>query len=213
MELEIDIFSDVVCPWCFIGKRRLAAALAELRRERPEIAPKVAWRAFFLNPDTPRDGEPYWPFMVRKFGSEAEVRRLQQRVLAAGNETGIDFRFDRIAVRPNTLDAHRLIRHAQGQGEAEPLVERLFSAFFLEGENLSDRATLARLAAECGLGEDDVRRYLDSDAGESEVRGEAGQARGIGGVPFFIFDRGIGISGAQPPAVLLSAIERALSAR
>lgn len=213
--LVIDIVSDVVCPWCFIGKHRLQAALKELREEQPEISPAIRWLPYFLNPDTPAQGEPYLPFLERKFGGSDQLAQIQGRMADAGRSAGVEFNFERIRLRPNTLRAHRLIHRVQQQeGDANTLVERLFSAHFQHGEDIGDVAVLARIAGECGKEEGALGAYLVSDEDEEEIRRQAGRARdmGITGVPFFIFGRRIGIGGAQTPDVLLQAIRRSLAA-
>jgi predicted DsbA family dithiol-disulfide isomerase len=213
-ELQIDIVSDVVCPWCFIGKRRLEAALQLLRAERPDVAPRIRWLPYFLNPDTPEEGEPYRPFIERKFGGPEKLAQIQAHVAEAGRTAGIDFAFERIALRANTLRAHRLIHRAQKTGNADALVERLFAAHFLLGENVGDAAVLARLAGECGEDESAALAYLLSgeDAAEVRAQAERGQRMGISGVPFFILDGRLGIGGAQPPEVLLDALRQSLNA-
>ena len=211
-ELKIDIVSDVVCPWCFIGKRRLEDALRRLRAERPDVAPTIRWLPYFLNPDTPDSGEPYRPFLERKFGGPEKLAQLWAQIAAAGRTAGIEFAFERIEVRANTLRAHRLIHRAQEKGHADALVERLFAAQFLQGENVGDAAVLARLAGECGDDEAAALAYLRSEADAGAVRAqvERAQRMGVTGVPFFIFAGRYGIGGAQPPEVLLDALRRTL---
>ena len=211
-ELAIDIVSDVVCPWCFIGKRRLEDALRRLRAERPDVAPTIRWLPYFLNPDTPDSGEPYRPFLERKFGGPEKLAQLLAQIAAAGRTAGIEFAFERIEVRANTLRAHRLIHRAQEKGHADALVERLFAAQFLQGENVGDAAVLARLAGECGDDEAAALAYLRSkaDAGAVRAQVERAQRMGVTGVPFFIFAGRYGIGGAQPPEVLLDALRRTL---
>ncbi|MBK7134818.1 MAG: DsbA family oxidoreductase [Rhodocyclales bacterium] len=211
-ELAIDIVSDVVCPWCFIGKRRLEDALRRLRAERPDVAPTIRWLPYFLNPDTPDSGEPYRPFLERKFGGPEKLAQLLAQIAAAGRTAGIEFAFERIEVRANTLRAHRLIHRAQEKGHADALVERLFAAQFLQGENVGDAAVLARLAGECGDDEAAALAYLRSEADAGAVRAqvERAQRMGVTGVPFFIFAGRYGIGGAQPPEVLLDALRRSL---
>lgn len=206
--LTVDIVADIVCPWCFIGKRRIETAVAMVRRERPDFACQTRWRPFFLNPDTPPEGEPYLPFLERKFGSRAAVEALFQRVRDAGQAYGIDYAFERIALRANTLRAHRLIRWAQRQGPADALVERLFVAQFQRGEHVGDIALLAGIAGECGLAADAAARYLDSDEDEAAVREEERglRALGIRMVPTFILPGGKVIVGAEDPAVLAAAM-------
>jgi predicted DsbA family dithiol-disulfide isomerase len=214
--LQIDVVSDVVCPWCFIGKRHLDRALELWSAEQPAGAVTIRWRPFFLNADTPAAGEPYRPFLEKKFGGAKQVEELWQRVSEAGRRAGIEFAFDRIELRANTLDAHRLIHHAQtGVGAdatvTERLVEALFAAQFLEGRHVGDRAVLADVAVACGLDRDAVLRYLDSDADAAAVRAGAleAQRKGVNGVPFFIFNNRLAASGAQPPEALLQAMRQA----
>jgi predicted DsbA family dithiol-disulfide isomerase len=211
--LVVDVVSDIVCPWCLIGKRKLERALSDLQRAEPSLDVKVRWHPFQLNPDLPADGMPRASYVARKFGASARAADVYARVASAGESVGIPFRFDRIERQPNTFDGHRLLAWAQRQGDANALVERLFSAFFLEGIDVGDRAELARLAALCGWSEDDARRALDSDAMREEVENESREALDVGiqGVPFFIFNGRIAVSGAQEPAVLLKAITAALA--
>lgn len=212
--LAIDVVSDVVCPWCFIGKHRLAAALQQLRTERPEITPTIRWLPYFLNPDTPEEGEPYRSFLEKKFGGPEKLARIQRQVAEAGRSAGIEFEFDRIEVRANTLRAHRLIHWAQRKGDAGALVERLFSAHFQRGENIGDVDALVRITAECAHDEAAVRAYLVSSEDADEIRAQAEKAQrmGISGVPFFIFNGRVGIGGAQPLDVLQDAMRQSLDA-
>jgi predicted DsbA family dithiol-disulfide isomerase len=212
--LSIDIVSDVVCPWCFIGKHRLEAALQLLRAERPDIAPAIRWLPYFLNPDTPEEGEPYRPFLEKKFGGPEKLAQIWAQIAEAGSSAGIEFEFDRIELRANTLRAHRLIHLAQREGDAGALVERLFGAHFQRGEHIGDVAVLARIAAECGHDEAAVRAYLASSEAAGEIRAQAEKAQrmGISGVPFFIFNGRIGMGGAQAPDVLLDAMRQSLDA-
>jgi predicted DsbA family dithiol-disulfide isomerase len=209
--LMIDVISDVVCPWCFIGKRNLRTALQQISIEQPQIKPAVSWLPFFLNPETSLQGEPYRPFLEKKFGGAAQVDAAWARITAAGKQAGIDFAFDKIKLRANTLNAHRLIHRFQQHGDAERLVERLFEANFLRGEHIGDVEVLAAIAEECGDDSAAVRSYLDSQEGKAEVISLAVQAQesGIGGVPFFIFNQRLALSGAQPPEVFIDAIRQA----
>jgi len=211
-ELAIDIVSDVVCPWCFIGKRRLEAALQELKRERPDVTPRIRWLPFFLNPDTPEAGEPYRPFLEKKFGGPEKLAQIWAQVSEAGRTAGIEFAFERIEQRANTLKAHRLIHRAQAQGDAGPLVERLFAAQFLEGQHVGDAAVLARLAAECGDDEAAALAYLQGGEDAEAVLAQFGRAQqmGITGVPFFILAGRYGVGGAQAPELMLTALHRCL---
>jgi predicted DsbA family dithiol-disulfide isomerase len=212
--LTIDIVSDVVCPWCYVGKRRLEAALARLAAQAPQVRPFVSWHPFQLNPDMPRSGIDRREYLERKFGGAARADQVYERVRAAGRSVGIAFAFERIERQPNTLDAHRLIAWAQAQGDADALVERLFRAYFLEGGYVGDRETLATLAGDAGYDSDAARLYLASDEGLAAVAGMDRRVRelGVDGVPFFIFEGRVAVSGAQEPEALLDAIEQARSA-
>jgi predicted DsbA family dithiol-disulfide isomerase len=206
--LVIDVVSDVVCPWCYIGKRHLEAALAGF----PEAAGTVVrWHPFELNPDLPAEGVDRKGYLEAKFGGPARAAEIYARVREAGVRAGIAFDFDAIARQPNTREAHRLIAWSQAQGDAGPLVERLFRAYFLEGRFIGDRATLAALAAEAGFDAEAARAWLASGEGADAIEAAEARARslGIGGVPFFIFDGKVGLSGAQPPEAIREAIAQA----
>ena len=208
----IDVVSDIVCPWCLIGTRRLAAAVALVRSEHPDFQYVVRWRPFFLNPDTPPEGEPYLPFLEKKFGGRAQVEAIFDRVRAAGAPYGLTYAFEKIALRANTLNAHRLLHWAQGQGSVEALVERLFVAQFQRGEYVGDVEVLTAIATECGYDARSVRDYLVSDEDVAAVRAEeaAIRAMGISMVPTFILPDGQIIVGAEDPAILADGISRAL---
>ncbi|MBK9026584.1 DSBA oxidoreductase [Candidatus Propionivibrio aalborgensis] len=218
MNVSIDIVSDLVCPWCFIGKHRMTGAVALVREKFPETRFRLNWLPFFLNPDTPPEGEPYRAFLEAKFGGKEQVSSLQKVVTEAGRDTGVEFDFERISIRPNTLRAHRLIYRAQSTGrqpaEIEALVERLFVAHFQRGEDIGDIATLAEIAAECGDRMDDVTEYLESTMDVDQVRslfdGISGQ--GISGVPLFVIQDRLAVPGAQSSAVLAAAILQAMEA-
>jgi predicted DsbA family dithiol-disulfide isomerase len=215
-ELTIDVVSDVVCPWCFIGKHHLDRALQLWHAEQPQCAVAVRWHPFFLNPDTPESGEPYRPFLEKKFGGPEKLAEIWQRVSDAGRTAGIEFAFEKIELRANTLNAHRLIHHAQKVGSdgtaVNKLVEGLFAAQFLEGRHLGERAVLAAVAGESGMDTDAVQGYLDSTEDADEVRAAAAEMHrmGIGGVPFFIFNKRLAASGAQPPEALVKAMREAM---
>lgn len=212
--LTIEVVSDVVCPWCFIGLRRLSMAIAEVRTECPDFTCRKRWLPFFLNPHTPPEGEPYLPFIIDKFGSREAVEALFGRVRAAGQPYGIAYAFEKIALRANTLQAHRLIHWAQQQGDAEGLVERLFAAQFQRGEHVGDVGLLAAIAGECGYSADDATAYLASTQDVEAVRAMEADIRqaGIRQVPTFIVDRREIVVGAEDPRVLAEAIRRALAA-
>lgn len=211
--LHIDIVSDVVCPWCFIGAHRLAAATQALRAARPGARVALRWLPYFLNPDTPVEGEPYRPFLEMKFGGPAKLAQLWARLEEAGASAGVEFAFERIAVRPNTLRAHRLIHRAQQQGgEAGALVEALFRAHFQRGEHIGEVDALARIAAEAGVDTRGLAEYLAGDEDADEVREQARRALeiGVSGVPCFLIGGRLAVAGAQPPAVLEQAMRRVL---
>jgi len=212
----IDVVSDVVCPWCYVGKRRLEAALARLREAEPDLPVAVRWHPFQLNPDLPREGVDRRGYLEAKFGGPARAQEIYARVSAAGATVGIPFAFDAIERQPNTLDAHRLIAWAQSRREGDPdaLVERLFRAYFLDGRFLGDRETLVATAADAGYDPDDARRFLASDELADAIAGADERARslGVSGVPFFIFGGKTALSGAHEPETLLDAIAQARAA-
>ena len=213
-DLIVDIVSDVVCPWCYIGKRKLETALAELRVREPGLAILRRWHPFQLNPDLPRDGIARADYLEAKFGGKAQASAVYARVRAAGADVGIPFEFDRIDRQPNTLDAHRLIAWAQQRADGattDALVEHLFRAYFIEGRRLTDADQLIEIARQSGFPESEVREMLASTAGRSDVEAEDREAHavGIGGVPFFIFNGKTAVSGAHDPATLLEAIAAA----
>jgi len=207
--VQIEIFSDVVCPWCFIGKRRLEEALRRLAASGNRGAPpRVQWRAFQLNPWLPPGGMERAEYVTRKFGSAAGG--VYTRVAGVGSQVGIGFAFDRIARQPNTVDAHRLIRLAGEEQRQDAVVETLFRAYFLEGADLSSTAVLLGLAQRAGLDPERAQACLTDEGTRAAVLDEDRQAREIGveGVPFFVFNRRLAVSGAQEPDVLLAAIDR-----
>ena len=202
----IDIVSDVICPWCFIGKRRLERALAIA----PQSGVQIMWRPFQLNPDMPPEGMDRGAYLQAKFGA-ARGGPMYDRVRDAGAEDGIAFAFDRIKRTPNTIKPHRLIRWAGNAGLQDAVVEALFQAYFLAGEDLSDDATLIRIAHGAGCDADAVAAYLAGDEDSDQIRAEDAFARqaGISGVPCFIVDHKFAISGAQPPAAFLEIFDLA----
>jgi predicted DsbA family dithiol-disulfide isomerase len=193
--MRIDIVSDVICPWCYIGKRRLAQAL----QQRPEVEAEILWHPFQLNPDMPPEGMARDRYIAAKFGGGQHANRIYQNVTEVGATVGIPFHFERIQVTPSTRDAHRLIRRATEAGDADPLVEALFNAYFIEGRNIGDRVILAEIAQKAGLDGEEAARFLASPDGAEEVVAEDMSARriGINAVPCFIFERKYVVSGAQ----------------
>src|ERR1700704_4187456 len=209
--MNIEIWSDVVCPWCYIGKRRFETALARFAH-RDDV--EVVWRSFELDPTAPRiRTEDNATRLAAKYGMSREQAlanhtRLTQLAVAEGLE--FDFEKSRSG---NTLDAHRLLHLARERGVQDDVKERLFRAYFTEGEAIGDPETLVRLVSEAGIPAADAQALLNSDAYAEAVRAEESEARelGVNGVPFFVVDRRYGVSGAQPPDVLLQTLERAWS--
>jgi predicted DsbA family dithiol-disulfide isomerase len=208
-EMKVDVVSDVVCPWCFVGKRRLDAALAS--SDASSVA--VRWRPFQLDPTIPSEGLERRAYMRAKFRDDARLADVHARLSAIGAEVGIKFDFDAISRSPNTLDAHRLIRWAAASGVQEEVVKRLFSAYFEHGRDIGDRTVLTEIAAECGMDAEAVGRQFAGDDGVDAIRNEIAEAQEIGvtGVPFFIFASRFAVSGAQSADVLARALQSARS--
>jgi predicted DsbA family dithiol-disulfide isomerase len=205
MILAVDVISDVICPWCFIGKRRLEKAVAAL--DRPV---KVRWLPFQLNPTMPKEGISRREYRTRKFGSWERSLELDARVIAVGREEGIQFAFDRIERTPNTLDAHQLIGLADKEGVQDAVVEALFRAYFTEGRDISSCQTLLDVAAEAGLDRDQAEALLNSDGGLQAIKEADEMARRfrVDGVPFFVVNGTLTLSGAQQPDAFLEAFRR-----
>ncbi len=203
--MKIDIYSDTVCPWCFIGKRRLERAL----RERPQEDLEISWRAFQLNPDMPEEGMDRQRYLAAKFGGPEGARRVYDQVRAAGADENIAFDFEAIRRTANTVKSHRLIRFAAEERLQDAMVEALFQAYFLRGEDIGDQAVLTAAAEQAGLDRDMVTAYLESDAEADVIRAEDAHARQIGiqGVPTFILDNKYVLSGAHPPEVLFQLFD------
>lgn len=201
--LEVDVVSDIVCPWCYLGKRRLERALAQTGETQ------VRWRPYQLDPTIPPEGRDRAAYMAAKFPDPSRLAQAHDRLTALGAEVGIAFDFSNIRRSPNTLDAHRLIRFATQVGLGDAMVERLFADYFEHGRDIGDRAVLAEAARACGLGEVEAR--LAGEEGAAEVEGEIEQARrlGVEGVPFFIFAGRLAVSGAQSEDVFAQAIAQA----
>jgi predicted DsbA family dithiol-disulfide isomerase len=207
--LTIDIVSDVVCPWCYLGEKRLEQALAE------EAGPVVVrWRPYQLDPTIPEGGLDRAEYMEKKFGKSGRLQSVHDNLTRLGAEVGLPFAFDKITRSPNTLDAHRLIRWAASAGVQSRVVDRLFEAYFVEGRDIGDRVVLTEIAAECGLDADLVERLLAEGADSEVVRQEVEQAQamGVSGVPFFIFAGRLGVPGAQEPSALRQAMAEARQA-
>ena len=207
MILPIDVVSDVVCPWCFIGKRRLEKAIAL----RPDIPVEVRFRPYFLNPWVPREGISREEYLTLKFGSPERYRPMAERVAAAASEEGLSYRLDGIKRQPNTIDCHRLIFWAGEIGNGSAMKQRLMELYFAEGADLTDREVLIGAAAENGLDADRVRDRLggEDDVAQVEREAESAKQAGIDGVPCFILGGIVAVQGAQSPEHLAQAIERA----
>ncbi|MDQ7910607.1 DsbA family oxidoreductase [Phytohabitans sp. ZYX-F-186] len=209
--MKIEVWSDVVCPWCYIGKRRLQNALARFDHAGDV---EVTWRSFQLDPSQPRgENQPTTDMISGKYGvPPAQAKAMQDRVTGLAAEEGLTYHLDR-SLTANTFDAHRLTHFAASRDLADGIHERLFQAALVEGEAVDDTETLVRIGTGAGLPADEVRKVLDSDAYADEVRDDIRQARALGanGVPFFVFDRTYGISGAQPIEVFLATLEKAAS--
>ncbi|HEY8579606.1 MAG TPA: DsbA family oxidoreductase [Beijerinckiaceae bacterium] len=205
--IEIDVVSDVVCPWCFIGKKRLEQA----RALAPDLDVVVRWRPYQLDPTIPPGGIPRKEYLERKFGPD-RAAQMHARLEAAGADAGVDFAFDRIERSPNTLDAHRVIRWAAEAGAQDAVKSRLLTLYFMEGADVGDAATLAGAAADCGMDEAAVRARLATDEDVDAVKAdiETAQRMGVNGVPFFIIDGRYGLSGAQPAETIVAAMREAL---
>lgn len=204
--MRIEIVSDVICPWCFIGKRRLEKALAR----RPDIMFEIGWRPFQLNPDMPKEGADRRAYLEAKFGGPARAKEIYARLAAEGAKEAIPFDFERIKRTPNTLAAHSLLRWALSAGVQNELKERLFRLYFLEGLDIGDHQVLADAAAAEGMDGALVKSLLDEGRDADLIQSEDRMARelGVTGVPFFIFERRYGVPGAQDPEVLLQVIDK-----
>jgi predicted DsbA family dithiol-disulfide isomerase len=204
--VRIDVISDVVCPWCFIGKRRLEKALAL----KPGILVEVHWQPYFLNDWIPREGIAREDYLTKKFGSPERYKGIAQRVSAAAAAEGLTYASDKMKRQPNTLDCHRLIHWAEAIGKAAEMKQKLMDLYFTQGADLTDCETLVKAAADVGLGAGDVRKRLASDEDIAQIEQEAQAAKeaGIDGVPCFIFGGKFSVSGAQAPEYLADAIER-----
>ena len=210
MTLQIDVISDVVCPWCFIGQKRLARALEMYRRRNPDAEPPaVVWHPFQLNPGLPVEGVDRAEYLERKFGSRSQD--IYARVSAVGAQVGIPFAFDKVVRQPNTLAAHSLITLAADAGNQDRVVEAFFHAYFIDGRDLTSHETLVEVATSAGLARDDVEQCLASAEARAHVQSEDEEARrlGVDGVPFFIFNRRYALSGAQEPDTLLDTMLKA----
>ena len=205
--IRIDIVSDVVCPWCYLGKARLDLAIAEVQ---DEVGVEVHWRPFQLNPDNPPEGVDHKAALAAKLGGQDKVDAAHGMLTGLGKEVGIDFDFDAVTIGPNTMDAHRLLlwAHAEDREMQNRMVLGFFKAYFEEGRNLADSAVLLDVAEAAGMDRVVAERLLASEADRDTIRAEiqSAQQMGVSGVPFFIFDQQYAVSGAQTPDVLAGAL-------
>jgi predicted DsbA family dithiol-disulfide isomerase len=204
--LQIDIVSDVVCPWCYIGKRRIENALALV----PDVPVEVNWRPFFLNPWVPREGISRDDYLTAKFGSVDAYKAIAGRVVAAAADEGLEYNADRVRRQPNTIDCHRLIHWADVEGKAAAMKQRLMELYFRDGGDLTDVNVLVQAAADIGMDADDVRRKLVTDEDVALISAQAKDAsdKGISGVPTFVLAQKYAVSGAQPAEQLARAIRQ-----
>lgn len=213
--LAIEAYFDLICPWCLIGRRHLETAVHRFSRLHPEVETAIDWRPHLLLPGTPADGLPYQAFYERRLGGPEAVAARRAQVQEAARPAAIEFAFDRIRMLPNTLAAHRLIGYAGRHGgvdRKEALIDALFAAYFLDGENIGDHGVLARIAAGRGFPENAVAAYLASGEGIRqflEQQAAPGSSR-VTGVPFYVFNDRLALSGAHPPEALLEVMEQAL---
>ncbi|MGB6758361.1 MAG: DsbA family oxidoreductase [Xanthobacteraceae bacterium] len=204
--VHIDVVSDVVCPWCYIGKRRLEEAIALT----PDVNVSINWRAYFLNPWIPREGIDRQTYLETKFGSVERYAVIAERIASAAALEGLVYNSGKISRQPNTLDCHRLILWSRSATDPGQVKQRLMELYFAEGADLSDAKVLIQAVVDCGMDCDLVRRLLASDAEVDRIQGDANSAKeaGIDGVPCFIFGGSVIVTGAQSPEYLASAIER-----
>jgi predicted DsbA family dithiol-disulfide isomerase len=204
--LQIDIVSDVVCPWCYIGKRRIESAL----QLAADVPVEVHWRPFFLNPWVPREGISRDEYLTAKFGSVEAYNGIAGRVVTAASEEGLIYRPDLVQRQPNTIDCHRLIHWADEKGKAVEMKQRLMELYFRDGGDLTDQDVLVQAAADCGLDAEEVRARLGTDEDVALISAQAKEASemGISGVPTFVFAQKYTISGAQPAELLARAIRQ-----
>ena len=207
--ITVEVVFDFVCPWCYLGIHRLQ----QLRASRPDLPIAPLWRPFLLNPDMPRPGISRADYTARKFGDEERARRFHAAVATIAAEDGLDLAFPRISRAPSTVDAHRLVRFAHDHGPVEDLVLAIFRAYFTEGRDIGDVATLAALAAAHDLPRDRVASFLAGDRATEQIHADNlfVHRLGINGVPCFIIDGQTAIAGAQEPGILERLVELAAS--
>jgi predicted DsbA family dithiol-disulfide isomerase len=205
---SIDVVSDVICPWCFLGKRRLDKALAMI----PEVKTEINFRPFFLDPTIPSEGLDRHDYMAAKFGEE-RLKTIHDPLIKAGKEDGVPYHFEKITRTPNTMDAHRLLRWAKIEGKQPEIAEALFMAYWSEGRDVGDHQVLAEIAAAHAMSRANVLKALASDQDKAEILAETAQAQkmGVTGVPTYIINRKYGVVGAQTAELLAEQIKKAAS--
>jgi predicted DsbA family dithiol-disulfide isomerase len=203
-KIKIDIVSDVVCPWCYIGKRRLEKAIAEVANQ---VDVELEYHPFELNPDMPVEGRNQKEYLAKKFGGEAKVQQIINHVTEVAAQEGLAFDFDKQNISPNTRNSHRLLWFAKKYGKQIEMKEALMKAYFIEGIDLTKTENLIAIANKVGLNVEEVKKFIDSSEGLVEVTTEEMQnaQRGISGVPFYIINNQYGVSGAQPSEVFAKA--------
>lgn len=215
--LKIEVFFDFICPWCLIGKRNLDMAVSRFASSRPDVRVQVEWRSHELLPWTPLDGMPYQAFYRDRLGSAEAVAARRAQVQQAGRDAGIEFAFDRIAVLPNTAAAHDLVTFAASRGDGAQiaaLIDRLLTAYFMEGENIGERETLERLGRACGLEHASLKAHLAASKRLADPAGRRVPTADsqVSGVPYFVFNTGYSLSGVHSPMAITSAMALAVAA-
>ena len=207
--MKIQVFFDTICPWCYIGKRKIEQAIAL----RPHVDVHLSWRPFILNQEIPPGGMDQTTYLIRKFGSETRVRRVYGAIAQAGESVNINFAFDQINRTPNSVDSHRFIRFAKQNGAHETVVETLFFEYFINGKDIGRKDVLCDIGTQIGLQSNIIEAYLNSDKDINFVHDENIRAHrmGVNGVPAFIFNEKMIISGAQEPQVLARMIDAAFT--
>ena len=206
--VNIDIFSDVVCPWCYIGKRNLEKALKIIKNNRDDLNISVNWRAFQLNPTLPMGGVSRQEYTSSKFGGRENAKAIYDRVRIAAEQVGLTLQFDDIIVQPNSTKMHELIYASKETALTDDLIEALFKAFFIDGKDLSKKENIGQIARDVGMSDEVIHAAIESDDYADQVSEdlEESQRIGIHGVPFYVLNNEIGLSGAQPPEIISKTI-------
>ncbi|MAW33704.1 MAG: hypothetical protein CMK56_04780 [Proteobacteria bacterium] len=208
--MKIDIFSDVVCPWCFIGKKNLENAISLSKNNLGSIDIKINWKMFQLNPLLPETGISRKEYLASKFGNETNSSNIYKRIENAGRLAGIKFNFNKIQVQPNSLQAHRLIAFIQTKKPNADIVEAIFRNFFIDGQDIGEPLVLEKIGLNYNISKTEIIRYMSSNENRRKLfeENKTAQKMGIQGVPFFIFNDKIAVSGAQPVGILQQALSK-----